>query len=214
MNTSKFKLLAVAATCCGLSSASAVTLYENGVLASDGLTLTDLQADGWTVIYNEFYDDDTSFTDVADWATATGTGSVFIGALDLSGNVLLGATGTAEVLTVTNSDTVASSYASSNLHWYNYNPTGTSGSVGFALNSDVTLNSADTATADGEYRLSWHTHGDVGGYRVGSTTSLNSSTDYVKVVLVSAAVAAVPEPSSIALLGLGSVALLFRRKRA
>ena len=61
-----------------------------------------------------------------------------------------------------------------------------SSSMGFSPSATVNLSSADTYNStcgtDGDYRMSWHLHASVGGYRVGCDTNLNSSTTGMKAV--------------------------------
>ena len=95
--------------------------------------------------------------------------------------------------------------------WYNREDY----SIGFAgLGKSVSLNSADTAGGDERDRLSWHMHENYdAGYRSGNNTGLNGSTDFDKAVLVYRGTNSVPEPTSIAILGLGLAGLAFARKK-
>ncbi len=98
-------------------------IYPDGVTLADGVTLSALVADGWSIVYQVPYGSATTTSQVDSWRTAAGPGFglVFVGAADDSGNILIGATGLAsEVLTRTTSSTQASAYSSSNLYWYNF----------------------------------------------------------------------------------------------
>ena len=57
-------------------------------------------------------------------------------------------------------------------------------SWGFAKGGDTVFKSeCDTSSADGQYRLCWHTvDNGAGGYRSGTTTGLNNSTSYRRVI--------------------------------
>ena len=59
---------------------------------------------------------------------------------------------------------------------------GAGGSIGFAPTNQIAQGTADVQSNEGELRLSWHLEDFVGGYRIGTDTSLNSSTDYLKQV--------------------------------
>ena len=61
----------------------------------------------------------------------------------------------------------------------------TNRSIGFApANAGVSLSSCDTASGSDDLRMCWHTSGNnvTGGYRCGDATSLNSSSDWIRVV--------------------------------
>jgi|GEM_PF-6330731 len=215
------KLISIFSLTVLANSASAVTLYQNGVTSSDGLTLGDLLADGWAQHYNELYSAVNTTTQVAGWQAAAGAQSVFIGAIDLSGNVIVGATGLAsEVLSSSASFSKAVAHASSNLYWYNVSNT----SFGFTPTEDITLANADldgTGIASGtpddglnDLRLSWHTMGVSGGWRAGGDTGLSRSTNHRKIVLFGTGTNSVPDGGATFLLtGLGLLSLMTLRKR-
>lgn len=177
--------------------------------SADGLTLSGLLADGWSVVYDESYGTPTTTSLIDSWRTTAGSQQVFVGAVDASGNIILGATGMAsEVLTQTSSSSSASSYPSSSLYWYNVPGL----SFGFTPTSNIQLIGADvTGTPDFGYaddgyndlRLSWHLDIGVGGWRAGSLTWLNGAPTPDKLVLV----APVPEPATY-LAGLSALGML------
>lgn len=56
------------------------------------------------------------------------------------------------------------------------------GSIGFAPTEIITQSSADVSNWDDPLRLSWHVVDYNGGYRLGTLSGLNSSTDYLRQV--------------------------------
>jgi hypothetical protein len=97
-------------------------------------------------------------------------------------------------------------------YWNNYTAGAVYGSLGFSDVATISQNSADTIS--GDLRMSWHTINDSlrAGYRSGNNFSLQGpgALDWQRYVLVQADV---PEPSIIALFGLGLVGIGFSRKR-
>jgi hypothetical protein len=66
-----------------------------------------------------------------------------------------------------------------NVGWY-YSDTC---SWGFVNDTDsVDRNSCDIGTVNSNYRPCWHTSSSYGGYRCGSTLSLNSATSYERLI--------------------------------
>jgi thrombospondin type 3 repeat protein len=172
-----------------LGGSASAALYPNGITQADGVTLAALQADGWTVMYNVPYGSVTTTGHVNQWRALANAayGFVFLGAVDLNGNVVVGASGLAqEVLTPTDSTSQASAYPSTGLYWYNK----LGWSIGFTPTSNILLNTSDITgiltTNDGQNarRLSWHLDQDIGGWRAGATGFLNDNSILRKVVLV------------------------------
>lgn len=87
-------------------------------------------------------------------------------------------------------------------------------SWGFTAGGDlVSRNSCDTASTNAAQRLCWHTHqGYSGGWRAGTFTGLNNDQGWEKVILVANA-NSVPEPASVALVGVALLGLGAARKR-
>jgi PEP-CTERM motif len=102
----------------------------------------------------------------------------------------------------------SNTHLSNGANWY-FSP---SWSWGFtAANDAVSLNSCDTSSSPTSMCL--HTLNGTGGYRINNITGLNSSTTYEKVFFVASAQNNVPEPGSLALIGLGLAGLAVVRRR-
>jgi hypothetical protein len=215
-------IIALALTLAAASSAKA-NLYPNGIIASNDITLTDLESTGWTEVFSENSDTGpiTEAT-ISGWIADADGGDVLLAGANSDGVVVLGASGLAsDVLQQTFSTGTADLYSSSNLYWYNVAEVSQGiGSIGFADSSSVDLNQADEDDPSDLYRLSWHIDFNGGGYRLGDIEALNDGgggNGYTFDVLVSGGGPA-PAPDATATLGLAVIGFAgifgFRRKAA
>jgi hypothetical protein len=171
---------------------------------------------GWTQCYIDTYDFETLSTSTV-LSQCTGSRLMLACRETSSGTLtLLAQADRSDVLFETgNNNNVL--HTANGTGWY-YDETGKD-SWGFVRAGDsVSKNNCDTDSsgANGE-RLCWHLNPSNGGYRCGSTTSLNNSTAYERIVYSDSSnvVAAVPVPASpfwsLGLLGLILSAMVGRR---
>lgn len=190
----------------GVSNLPAAVIYDT-ITSADGLTLSDIQANGWRELYNEPYAHWTNDGHLQDWLT-NGDDYLMLGGTDRDGNIILAAAILRDNLAPHTLGNDTNTFPETSMWWYNREDY----SIGFAPNSTVRLTSADTWDTSSPLRLSWHMHTfSVGGWRLGSFTGLNSSTLYNKFVYT--ANAQVPEPASIAIWSALGVAGLFGARR-
>ena len=175
--------------------------FCNGDLASEcaiegsvvtNYALSNLEDNGWTRCYHEFYGTALRGTAVLQNACPTGPDSyIFVGASLVSdpNNVIVGAYGPGSILTtITTSSSAASkptgyeSDAKYDVWWYNRQDY----SFGFSAHQQINLGSADWGGSDNHLRLSWHTHTwfAEGGFRAGDTIWLNSDVTHYKFIWI------------------------------
>jgi len=105
--------------------------------------------------------------------------------------VELGAAGETAVMTALSAVTAGRCSTQNHRGFYVYNcvQNNRGYSICFAGNSNIALNSDDTASNNETYRLSWHNYqgypGSVGGWRSGTTKGLNSNTQWKKAIICS-----------------------------
>ncbi len=186
---------------------AAVIIYDT-ITDADNLSVSDLTSNGWTSLYDELYNDGTVNADLQSWLSSGFEYLMLGGTLVSTGEIqLAGVIKTANLAPFTLGNQ-ANTFAETSNYWYNRE----NYSIGFAPNSNVSLGQADTVAGPG--RLSWHMLSlATGGYRLGSVVGLNNSTAYTKFVLGANAGAAVPEPTSLAIFGIGAFGMVIHRRR-
>jgi len=109
---------------------------------------------------------------------------------------------------ITNTGIGSITHLSNGSEWW-YSP---NWSWGFTAAGDtVTNNQCDTS--DSPTSMCLHTVNGAGGYRINNITGLNGSVGYEKVFFQADGIAAVPEPATLSLVGLGLVTAIRRRFR-
>ncbi len=132
---------------------------------------------GYRLIYNHDYSWATASTEINSFRSQCTASSILcVGGGD-STTVTLAACGNCFV--VTNQTVNNIPVLDSGVWWY-YTP---GKSIGYSPTSSIYQNSADTSSDGAEYRLSWHLDGNGGGWRLGTSTSLYSTTMF-KIVFV------------------------------
>ena len=150
-----------------------------------------VESGGWTLCWSGTYGGTDLLSNIT---TACDSDYImYAGGLTGNSNLMLLAAGEKEIVFTIQPGMSNQTILNNGTYWY-YNPTD-SGSMGFAPNSTIRQYSADVYAApdhdggldDGTLRLSWHT-GDCGsgkicgGWRVGTETGLNESTQYTRYI--------------------------------
>lgn len=194
-----------------------VTSFASAGIISD-LDKTQAQSDGWSIVYQGGY---AATFDMASIMNSFADGTTFALASSSSNGAstydLFGST-SQNLLDIRGTTKNSTTFADG-AHWYWNNYGGSNGneygSLGFSDSAAISQSSADTMA--GDKRLSWHTGYGMDnvrfGWRSGNNRSLNGSNVWQRYVLVQAPIAAVPEPSVVALMGLGIFGLALSRRK-
>ena len=205
-----------------VGSAQAAPAYAPNSGPQLGVAFSTVTSGGWTQCFSGAYGESEIFVSSA-VSACTGDLLMMAGARDGAIDIqLLAWASKADVLTTTARHTV---HQANNVGWYFNGSSWGFAPQGFGINQ----NSADTNSSPvgvelgdfGNTRLSWHTGGDGtvagtvinGGWRLGRDIGLNDEPSGFTRFLFTADSAAVPEPASLALVGLGLLAAGTARKR-
>jgi len=139
--------------------------------------------DGWTKVYEEVYG---AYTVLGDIELCNGYDHIFVGAKANVGadHIILGASEDYSFVDSLSAQTCDKASGFKNpdspdgAYWHNC----VDWSFGFTPTEIVQLNSADVYDMADENRLSWHLHGNVGGFRIGTIGWINNDQTYAKVI--------------------------------
>jgi hypothetical protein len=137
-------------------------------------------SNNWSLCYNGTYDIALNQSLLTSILNVCNKGNLMLGCRPVGTNLLtVAAMGLRADVLYNCNNAVNCTHVANGVGWY-YSD---SYSWGFVNGTDsVTRGSCDTATTNSNYRLCWHTSSSDGGYRCGTTTSLNSNNGYVRVI--------------------------------
>jgi hypothetical protein len=136
--------------------------------------------DGWSLCYNGTYNITLNSSLVTSILRVCNKGKLMLGCRPFSSSLLTVAAIGLRADVLYDCSTIRScTNVANGVGWY-YSD---SYSWGFVNNSDsVSRHTCDMASINPTYRLCWHTHTSYGGYRCGSTISLDYDNTYVRVI--------------------------------
>jgi len=191
----------------GSGTASAVpVLFPSGPVA--GLTTNSILAGGWTQCYSGTMSASIGSSGEAVLNACSGDYLMMAGRRSGSDEFLIAAAALRADTIVDTGKSSNTNLANGSQWWYSPN-----WSWGFTAAGD-TVDNFECDTSASPASMCLHTLSFVGGYRINDIQELNGSTDFEKVFFVSNGGTPVPEPGTLALVGLGLLGLASRRKTA